>query len=100
MLTTKRSRLVSLLIFILTFAILVCSMSVVAFAADEHDHDHDHEDEENETVWDKIGEWFDSKVGQIVGYCVAGVIFVACVLFIIWWIPKKNDGKEKKTAKK
>ena len=95
MLTTKRSRLVSLLIFILTFAMLVCAFSVTVFAHD----DHDHEDEEKETVWDKIGEWFDSKVGQIVGYCVAGVIFVACVLFIIWWIPKKNDGKEKKTAK-
>ena len=28
-----------------------------------------------------------------------GVIFVACVVFIIWWIPKKNEGKEKKAAK-
>jgi flagellar basal body-associated protein FliL len=103
---TTKSRLISLLIFILTFAMLVCSFSVTVFAHDGEDHDHEEESNtgstttKKETVWEKIGKWFDSKVGQIVGYCVAGVIFVACVAFIIWWIPKKNEGKEKKTAKK
>ena len=85
--TSSRSRLVSLLIFILTFTLIIGAMSVSVFA-------HDGDDHEEETSW------FDTLAGQIVGFCLAGVIFVACVVFIIWWIPKKNEGKEKKAAKK
>ncbi len=106
MLTSSKSRLVSLLVFILTLALLVCSMSISVFADVAHDHDNDgvadHTDEEHEeekeSLWDKIKAWFDSDVGQIVGFSVAGVILVAFVIFVIWWIPKKD--KKEKNAKK
>jgi membrane protein DedA with SNARE-associated domain len=65
---------------IAVFAMSVC-MSVVAFADDKKS-------------------WFDSQAGQIVGYCIAGVLFVAMVVFIIWWIPKEKDKKGKKVKTK
>lgn len=108
MLTSNRSRLVSLLIFVMLFAMLVCCMSVSVFAV-EHDHDGDgvadHTDEEHAAtekkgLWDKIKEWGDSKAGQITGFCIAGVLFVAIVVFIVLWIPKKTDRKEKKAVSK
>ena len=107
MLTTNKSRLLSLLVFAMIFAMLICVMSVSVFAED-HDHNGDgipdhseeeHEDEKEKTLKDKIDEWFAGKVGQIVGYCVAGVIFVAMVVVIYLWIPKNKDKKGKKTAK-
>ena len=56
---------------------------------EEEEDDHDHETEDD----GKLG-WVD-----IVGYCVAGVLFVAMVAFIIWWIPKESDKKGKKSKK-
>ncbi len=82
MLRNAKSRVLAFLAFALMFSMLVCSMGVTAFAADE-----------------KTGfaKWWDSY-NQIVGYCVAGVLFVAIVVFIYLWIPKKNA--DKKGAKK
>lgn len=118
MLTSKKSRLAALLAFILVAALLICAMSVSVFADTvEHDHDGDgvadHTAEEHnssttkkktawEKFWDKVGAWFDSDIGQIVGYCVAGVVLVAGVALIIWWIPKKDKSakKEKKHLSK
>ena len=107
MLTTNKSRLLSLLVFVLIFSMLICAMSISVFA-DDHDHDGDgtpdhsseeHKDEKEKTLKDKIDDWFDGKVGQIVGYCVAGAIFVAIVIIIYLWIPKNKDKKGKKFAK-
>lgn len=114
MINTSRSRLLTLLAFVMIFAMMICAMSVSVFAEDvAHDHDGDgvadhtdaeHSDEEEKTLGDKISDWFKSDVGQIVGYCVAGVIFVVIVIVIILWIPKNTDKKagkkvEKKKAK-
>ena len=109
MLTTNKSRLLSLLVFVMIFAMLICIMSVSVFA-DDHDHDHDgdgtpdhaaddHDDKKEKTLKEKIDAWFASDVGQIVGYCVAGAIFVAIVIVIYLWIPKSKDKKGKKPAK-
>lgn len=107
MLTTNKSRLLSLLVFVMIFAMLICVMSVSVFA-DDHDHDgdgtpdhaaDDHDDKKEKTLKDKIDAWFAGKVGQIVGYCVAGAIFVAIVIVIYLWIPKNKDKKGKKPAK-
>ena len=78
MLKNVKSRVLAILSFALTF----CSMGITAFAADE-----------------KTGfaKWW-SSYNQIVGYCVAGVLFVAIVVFIYFWIPKKDA--DKKSAKK
>lgn len=94
MLTSKRSVLVSLLMFVLIAALLVCSMSVAVFA-----HDDDSSSSSEKSAWDKFVDWFDGTAGQIVGYVVAGVLFVVCVGFIVWWIPK-NDKKDVKKSKK
>lgn len=78
MLRNAKSRVLAILSFVLTF----CCTGITAFAADE-----------------KTGfaKWWDSY-NQIVGYCVAGVLFVAIVVFIYFWIPKKDA--DKKSAKK
>lgn len=95
MLTSKRSVLVSLLMFVLIAALLVCSMSVAVFAHD----DDDSSSSTKKSAWDKFVDWFDGTAGQIVGYVVAGVLFAVCVGFIVWWIPK-NDKKDVKKSKK
>lgn len=78
MLRNAKSRALAMLSFVLTF----CCTGITAFAADE-----------------KTGfaKWWDSY-NQIIGYCVAGVLFVAIVVFIYFWIPKKDA--DKKSAKK
>lgn len=87
----SKSRMISLLALILIFAMTLCAMSVSVFAADD--------DEDEKTLGEKISDWFESDVGQIVGYCVAGVILVAIVVFIIIWIPKDKDRKIKSKTK-
>ena len=75
--TNNIKRIASL---VAVFAMSVC-MGVVSFADDKKS-------------------WFEGQVGQIVGYCIAGVLFVAMVAFIIWWIPKEKDKKGKKVKSK
>ena len=103
MLTTKKSRLISLLVFILLLSTIICAMSVSVFAVD-HDHDGDgvadHTDAEHKTEWEKFKIWCDTTPGQIWGFSIAGVLFVAIVVFIVLWIPKKTDKKEKKAVAK
>jgi len=114
MINTSKSRLLTLLAFVMILATMLCAMSVSVFASDvAHDHDGDgvadhtdeeHEDDEEKTLGEKISAWFEGEVGQIVGYCVAGVVFVIIVVVIIIWIPKDSDKKagkklEKKNAK-
>ncbi len=98
MLTSKKSRLAALLAFILVATLLICAMSVSVFAHDDHDDNNT----KKKTAWEKFTAWFDSDVGHIVGYCVAGVVLVAGVALIIWWIPKKDKSakKEKKHLSK
>ena len=80
MLNKVKSRVLSVLALVLTF----CSMGVTVFAADE-----------------KTGfaKWWDSY-NQIVGYVVAGVIFVAIVVFIYFWIPRDKEKKKAPKTKK
>ncbi len=87
MLTSRKSKLISMLVFTLIFAALVCCMGVTVFAHDDHDH--------GEGLWATITEWMETDLGQIIGYCVAGVVLVAIVVCIFLWIPKK-DKKDKK----
>lgn len=94
MLTSNKSRLLSLLIFVAVFALIVCMMSVTVFAHDDHD------DDKKDSVWDKVTKWGASTAGQITGFSIAGVLFVGMVVFIILWIPKKTDKKEKKAVTK
>ena len=77
----RNNRIIKALTFVMLFALMICSLSLNVFAHDE------------------TTSWFDGKVGQIVGFCVAGVLFVAIVIFIIWWIPKESDKKGKKDKK-
>ncbi len=87
--TSTKSRIFSTLLLVLTLSLLVCSLGISVFA-------HDDSSSSKKTAWDHFTEWFDSDIGQIVGFVVAGVVLVAIVVFVIWWIPK-NDKKDKKT---
>ena len=112
MINTSKSRLISLLAFVMIFAMMICAMSVSVFADDvAHDHDgdgvadhtdaeHKDEDDEEKTLGEKIADWCESDVGQIVGWCVAGVVFVAIVIFIVIWIPKDKKKAEKKADRR
>ena len=112
MINSSRSKLVSLLAFIMVFAMMICAMSISVFADDvAHDHDgdgvadhtdaeHSDTDDEEKTLGEKISAWFKSDLGQIIGWCVAGVVFVAIVIFIIIWIPKDKKKADKKAEKK
>lgn len=92
-----------MLVFVMIFALMFCALSVSVFAED-HDHDGDgtpdHTDEEHKTLGDKISDWGNSKVGKIVGYSVAGVVFAAIVVVVYLWIPKDKDKKAEKKVKK
>ena len=85
----KKSRIASLIVFVTVIAMLVCTMGVTVFA---HEGEH--------TPAEAISEWAASTPGQIVGFCIAGVLLVAFVVLVILWIPKKNDKKDKKTTAK
>ena len=76
----RNNKIIKALTFVMLFALMICTLSLNVFAADSTS-------------------WFDGKTGQIVGFCVAGVLFVAIVVFIIWWIPKESDKKGKKAKK-
>ena len=107
MINSGKSRFISLLAFIMVFAMMICAMSISVFAVD-HDHDGDgvadHTDSEHTDEKDSLkkvlSDWFKGDVGQIVGWCVAGVIAVAIVVFIYIWIPKDKKKVEKKVEKK
>ena len=95
MLRTSKSRIASLLAFILVAALLICTMSVAVFA-----HDDSTSTTKKKTAWDKFVDWFDSDAGQVVGFVVAGLVLVGAVILVIWWIPKKDkQGKKDKKDK-
>lgn len=116
MLKTRRnlkSGLVMLLAFILICSTLLFILDVPSLAAandsddnsevtgladDGHDHDSEGENEGNtEKEKSAFRKWWDSY-NQIIGYIVAGIIFIAIVVTIILWIPK--DDKKVKNKKK
>ena len=88
MLTNIKNKALVILVFALMFSMLFCMMGVTVFADGETTTS-------SKTAFET---WWDSY-NQIIGYCVAGVIFVAMVIVIYLWIPKEND-KKKKNAKK
>ncbi len=91
MLTNVKNKSLVFLVFILLFAMLLCIMSITVFAADEGTT--------SSSEMSAFEKWWDSY-NQIVGYCVAGVIFVAMVIVIYLWIPKDKDKKKKPSKKK
>jgi heme/copper-type cytochrome/quinol oxidase subunit 3 len=90
MLTNIKNKAFLFLVLTLVFAVLFCVMGVTAFA-----HDENTTTQESKSAFEK---WWDSY-NQIIGYCVAGVIFVAMVIVVYLWVPKNND-KKKTTRKK
>ncbi len=76
MLKTLKSKLAAVLAFVTT-----CAMGIISFA----------DDAAEKTGFAKF--W--DSYNQLIGYIVAGVIFVVMVLVIIWWIPKDKAKKKK-----
>lgn len=89
MLTKVKNKSLVLLAFVLMLSMLLGTMSVTVFA-----------DDGSTEVSSKSAfqQWWESY-NSIIGYCVAGVIFVAMVIVIYLWIPKDKD-KKKKARKK
>lgn len=85
--TSTKNRLVSLLILAVTVSLVVCTLGMSVFAHDSSSS--------KKSAWDKFIDWFNSDVGQIIGYVVAGIVLVAAVVFVIWWIPKKEKADKK-----
>ncbi len=83
--TVKRSS-VAVIAFTLLFTILMCSMGITAFAHDDHEGDS--------TDLTGFAKFWDSY-NQLIGYIVAGILLVAMVLVVIWWIPKDKSKKKK-----
>ena len=100
---TNKKRIFSILIFALVLALLTCAM-IGCGTGVEHDHDGDgvadHTDSEHKTLWDKWVAWCATTTGQIWGFSLAGAFLVAAIIFIVLWIPKKTDKKEKKAISK
>ncbi len=88
MLKNIKSKAFALIVFALMFSMLFSIMGVSVFA-----------DSTTESSKSAFQIWWDSY-NSIIGYCVAGVIFVAMVIVIYLWIPKENDKKAKKNNKK
>ncbi len=88
MLKNIKSKAFALVVFALMFSMLFSIMGVSVFA-----------DGTTESSKSAFQIWWDSY-NQIIGYCVAGVIFVAMVIVIYLWIPKDNDKKAKNSKKK
>ncbi len=88
MLTRVKSKSLVLLAFVLMLSMLLGLMSVTVFA----------DDSATESSKSAFQQWWESY-NSIIGYCVAGVIFVAMVIVIYLWIPKDKD-KKKKARKK
>ena len=82
-----KNKAMLVLVFALMFSMLFCIMGVTVFA----------DGETSTSSKTPLQVWWDSY-NQIIGYCVAGVIFVAMVVVIYLWIPKETD--KKKNAKK
>lgn len=94
----------ALLLFVLTLSILLCALALPAFAeGDSADSSSEgsssssttEEEKKEPTAFEK---WWDSY-NQIVGYVIAGVVFVAGVIGVILWIPKNTDKKKKNNKK-
>jgi len=88
MLKNIKSKAFALIVFALMFTVLFSIMGVSVFAEGT-----------TESSKSAFQTWWDSN-NSIIGYCVAGVIFVAMVIVIYLWIPKDNDKKAKKNKKK
>ncbi len=96
-----KKRSIAIIAMLLLMTILMSAMSIVSFADDGHDHDHEESEsstekkEEEKTglakFWDTYNEWF--------GYGLAVIVLVAMVILVIWWIPKDNKPKAKKSTK-
>ena len=102
---TNKKRIFSILIFALVLALLACAMIGCGDTTEvEHDHDGDgiadHTASEHKTLWDKWVIWCSTTEGQIWGFSLAGVFLAAAIVFIVLWIPKKTDKKEKKAVTK
>ena len=89
MLTNVKNRSLALLVFVLMFSMLFGMMSVSVFA----------DDATTESSKSAFQTWWDSY-NSIIGYCVAGVIFVAMVVVIYLWIPKDSEKKKKNASKR
>lgn len=87
MLKKVKNKSFALLVFVLMLSMLFSLMSVTVFA-----------DDTEVSSKSAFQQWWDSY-NSIIGYCVAGVIFVAMVIVIYLWIPKNKD-KKKKARKK
>ena len=87
MLKNVKNKALALIVFALMFSMLFSIMGVSVFA-----------DTTTETSKSAFQIWWDSY-NQIIGYCVAGLIFVAMVVVIYLWIPKENDKKVKGSKK-
>ena len=85
----RKNKALIVLVFALMFTMLFCMMGVSVFA----------DGETTTSSKTPLQTWWDSY-NQIIGYCVAGVIFVAMVIVIYLWIPKENDNKKKNAKKK
>lgn len=88
MLKNVKNKAFAIIVFALMFSMLFSIMGVTVFA-----------DGTTESSKSAFQIWWDSY-NSIIGYCVAGVIFVAMVIVIYLWIPKDNDKKAKKNNKK
>lgn len=88
MLKNVKNKAFAIIVFALMFSMLFSIMGVTVFA-----------DGTTESSKSAFQTWWDSY-NSIIGYCVAGVIFVAMVIVIYLWIPKDNDKKAKKNNKK
>lgn len=88
MLTRVKSKSLVLLAFVLMLSMLFGLMSVTVFA----------DDGTTEASKSAFQQWWESY-NSIIGYCVAGVIFVAMVIVIYLWIPKDKDKKRKARKK-
>ncbi len=88
MLKTLKSKPIAILALTLVFTLMMCAMGITAFAHDDH--------EGGSADLTGFAKFWDSY-NQLIGYIVAGVIFVVMVIFIIWWIPKdKAKAKKRK----
>ncbi len=88
MLKNIKGKAFALIVFALMFSMLFSIMGVSVFAH-----------ETTETSKSAFQIWWDSY-NQIIGYCVAGAIFIAMVIVIYLWIPRDKDKKAKNTKKK
>ena len=76
---------IALIALVLLTSMLLCAFVLPVFAEGE-------EETKEPSAFEK---WWDSY-NEVIGYIVAGLIFVGAGLGIFFWIPKGNDKKKKK----